>query len=195
VGIVGSGLDVVYPQRNRALWDEVAERGVLLSEAPLGAPPERWRFPARNRIVAALASVVVVVESHARGGSLLTAEQAVLRDRPVLAVPGSIFSPASAGANALIADGAAPARDTRDVLVALGLAGAGPVRPCREGLAGEIVAVDDRRALDALGFEPANLDELALRSGLDLGRLAAAIDRLERSGHITQERGLVHRAR
>ena len=72
IAVVGSGLDVVYPRRNAALWREVERRGVLLGEAPLGAPPERWRFPARNRMIAAIADVVVVVESRDAGGSMHT---------------------------------------------------------------------------------------------------------------------------
>src|SRR5262249_15322114 len=90
VGVVGSRLDVVYPKSHRRLWDDVAAAGVLLSEAPLGAPPEPWRFPARNRILAALSDVVVVVESHAAGGSMHTVRAAVDRGIPVMAVPGSV---------------------------------------------------------------------------------------------------------
>ncbi|HEX2273548.1 MAG TPA: DNA-processing protein DprA, partial [Acidimicrobiales bacterium] len=95
VAVVGSGLDVVYPRRHARLWAGVASSGLLLSEAPLGARPEPWRFPVRNRIIAALAEVVVVVESPSRGGSLHTVDAAVARDRPVMAVPGSVRSPAS----------------------------------------------------------------------------------------------------
>ncbi|MPY94618.1 MAG: DNA-protecting protein DprA [Acidimicrobiia bacterium] len=192
VGVVGSGPDVVYPRRNRWLWDSIAARGVLLGEAPLGAPPERWRFPARNRIVAALASVVVVVESHIAGGSLITAEQAAVRCREVLAVPGSVLSPASTGANALLAAGVGPARDTQDILVALGLGGSSTRLPVVEERPAD---PDQASVLDALGWEPARLDELAMRTGLALGRLAAAIDGLERSGIVERARGVVLRAR
>ncbi|MFN2607419.1 MAG: DNA-processing protein DprA, partial [Acidimicrobiales bacterium] len=107
VAVVGSGLDVVYPRRHGRLWAEVAERGLMLSEAPLGTRPEPWRFPVRNRVIAALADVVVVVESHHRGGSVHTVEAAQARDRQVMAVPGSVRSPASALPNALLADGCA----------------------------------------------------------------------------------------
>lgn len=120
IGVVGSGLDVVYPRANRGLWDEVAERGLLLSEVPTTFKPKRWRFPARNRLIAALAHGVVVVESHERGGALSTVDEALQRDRPVLAVPGSVLSPASRGTNALLVDGAGPVRDAVDVLAALG---------------------------------------------------------------------------
>ena len=124
VAVVGSGLDVVYPRRHAELWAAVGRRGVLLSESPLGTPPEPWRFPVRNRVIAALAEVVVVVESHSRGGSRYTVDAADERGRTVMAVPGSVRSPASAYTNALLADGCPPVRDATDVLVALGLSSA-----------------------------------------------------------------------
>src|SRR5205823_12975808 len=121
VGVVGCGLDVIYPPRHRQLWRQVAERGALLGEAPLGARPEPWRFPARNRILAALADAVVVVESHAAGGSNHTVAAAIDRSVPVLAVPGPVTSPASQGTNRLLAEGCHPATSADDVLVAIGL--------------------------------------------------------------------------
>ena len=121
IGVVGSGLDVPYPTVNAGLWSAVAARGVLLSEAPPGAPPSAWRFPARNRMIAALADIVVVVESRAAGGSMLTVREAAGAGRQVMAVPGSVASPASEGTNQLIYDGCCPVRDALDVLIALGL--------------------------------------------------------------------------
>src|SRR5947208_8419119 len=134
VAVVGSGLDVVYPRAHARLWAHVAEAGVVLSEAPLGARPEAWRFPARNRILAALADVVVVVESHASGGSMHTVRAAEERGKLIMAVPGSVRNPASAGTNKLLSEGLPPARDTDDVLAAVALATAG--RPPRAAWAG-----------------------------------------------------------
>src|SRR5439155_3892513 len=108
IGVVGSGLDVIYPKAHAGLWDAVARAGVLLSEAPLGAAPEPWRFPARNRIIAALGSVVVVVESREQGGSLHTVSEASRRNVPVMAVPGPVRSAASTGTNVLPAAGQWP---------------------------------------------------------------------------------------
>ena len=122
VAVVGTGLDIVYPISNRALWGRVAERGVIFSESALGTRAHPGVFPARNRIIAALSDVVVVVESHAGGGSLYTAEAAARRSIPVCAVPGSVRSPASMGTNALLVDGCTPVRDATDVLVAISLA-------------------------------------------------------------------------
>ena len=122
VAVVGTGLDIVYPISNRALWSRVAERGVVFSESALRTRAHPGVFPARNRIIAALSDVVVVVESHAGGGSLYTAEAAARRSIPVCAVPGSVRSPASMGTNALLVDGCTPVRDATDVLMAVSLA-------------------------------------------------------------------------
>jgi DNA processing protein len=186
VGVVGSGLDVVYPKANARLWATVEERGALLTEAPLGARPQRWRFPARNRIIAALADVVVVVESHAAGGSLLTVGEAIARDHPVMAVPGPVRSSASHGTNALLADGAAPARDAADVLTALGLlaetnrATPDPRPPPADG---------DQEVLEALGWQPATVEQLAARVDGGLGAAAMALERLLADGWVDEHGG------
>lgn len=186
VAVVGSGLDVVYPTRNARLWQGVAGRGLVLSEAPLGARPEPWRFPARNRIIAALAHVLVVVESARAGGSMHTVRAALDRGVPVMAVPGSIRSPASAGTNLLLVDGVAPVTDVTDVLVALDLenAGRGLAPDHRPAPAGDEVAV-----LDALGWEPASLDLVLRRTGLRPPAAAVALSSLERHGWIACDQG------
>jgi len=184
--VVGSGHDVVYPRANRRLWRRVGDTGTLLSEAPLGARPEPWRFPARNRIIAALAQVVVVVESHRAGGSMHTVEAADARGRPVMAVPGPVVSPASAGTNRLVADGCAPVLEVDDVLVALGLEGsstsAGADRRPRPD-------ADAAAVLDALGFAPASLDQLVARSQLRPTAVALALAQLEEQGWVTNTNG------
>ena len=181
VAVVATGLDVVYPRRHRALWERVAGAGVVLTEAPLGTAPERWRFPARNRIIAALADVVVVVESHAAGGSLITVLEALDRDRPVMAVPGPIRSPASAGTNRLLYDGLAPVCDAGDVLVELGLHAEVTARGADATAA---VPTEVAPILDALGWEPATLDSLVTRTGQPPGEVAVALSRLERDGLV-----------
>jgi DNA processing protein len=174
VGVVGNGLDAPYPARHRELWAEVAQRGLLLGEAPAGVEPSAWRFPARNRIIAALADLVIVVESHAKGGSMHTVEEAIARDVEVMAVPGSVRSPAAAGTNRLLQDGCAPVLGADDVLLALGLTPGGRRRtvlpPPPDG--------DASVVLEALGGEPATLDHLAVRTALPLDRLSLALHRL-----------------
>lgn len=186
VGVVGSGLDVVYPRRHARLWDDVARAGLLLTEAPPGARPEPWRFPARNRLLAALADVVVVVESHAAGGSMLTVNEAVGRDRPVMAVPGPVVSPASAGTNELLASGAHVARDAGDVLTVLGLE-AGSRRPTAEHRPAPSAA--DAAVLDALGWQAATTEEVATAAGVDLAAAAVALERLAAAGWVSATGG------
>ena len=106
VAVVGNGPDAPYPRVHAALWAEVCARGVLLSEWPPGTAPEPFRFPLRNRILAALSEVLVVVESRERGGSLITAQAAIERSVDVMAVPGSVRNRAAAGTNQLLRDGA-----------------------------------------------------------------------------------------
>lgn len=190
VGVVGSGLDVIYPVRHRNLWAEVRTRGLLLSEAPLGARPAAWRFPARNRIIAGLAHLVVVVESHAAGGSLHTVKEAADRSIQVMAVPGSVRVASCAGTNQLLADGCAPVRDTTDVLVALGLSATT-----------RAVATDRRTPPDATGttvleafdWEAATLEHLAVRTGLALPELAMTLQSLLDAGWIHTDGGWYER--
>jgi DNA processing protein len=131
VAVVAGGLDRPYPPSHAGLTTRVARSGVVLSTAPIGTPVERWRFPHRNRLLAALSDVVVVVEAHHAGGALSTARAAEARGVLVGAVPGSIRSPASAGTNDLLADGCFPVRDVTDVRAALGLMLAGGPRAAR----------------------------------------------------------------
>ncbi|HUF32796.1 MAG TPA: DNA-processing protein DprA [Acidimicrobiales bacterium] len=181
VAVVATGLDIAYPRRHASLWAEVAAAGAVLSEYPLGTTVEPWRFPARNRIIAGLADVVVVVESPARGGSMHTVEAALARDRAVMAVPGSVRSPASVGTNGLLSSGATPARDAADVLVALGMASRAPVRDRPDPPGGDAGAV-----LDALGGDPATMEQLAGRLDVPLGPLAVHLAALESSGWVVR---------
>lgn len=190
VGVVATGLDVIYPARHRELWSQVARKGWLVSEAPPGTQPERWRFPARNRIIAALADIVVVVESHQAGGALYTVDEADERSVQVMAVPGSVRSPASAGTNALLAEGRAPARDAADVLLALGMSGA---LAAREVESRPPPSPEDAAVLDHLGWQPTGLDQMVLRSGLGVVPTAAALGRLVDAGWVTEAGGWYER--
>lgn len=163
----------------------------------MGAGALPWRFPARNRIIAALSEVVVVVESHVTGGALHTVDEALRRDRQALVVPGSVRSPASAGTNALLHEGLGPARDGTDVLIALGLSAATPgdamghdSAPGRSDLGRA-----DADLLDLVGDTPVSVDQLAARSGLALGDLAVRLMNLEHRGWVVRSGGWVERVR
>ena len=129
VAVLGSGIDVCYPEENRPILDEIlAEGGAVVSEYPPGTPPDRWRFTARNRIIAAMSSAVVVVEAAKTGGALITARLAAEIGRPVFVVPGDVDRPASEGCNLLIRDGANPVLGAADLIEELSLSLGPPVR-------------------------------------------------------------------
>jgi DNA processing protein len=188
VAVVAGSLSDPYPQRHARLWRRVAHAGAVISEAPIGAADLTWRFPQRNRIIAAVSEVVVVVECHTSGGSLHTVAAAVRRSIPVTAVPGSIRSPASAGTNGLLADGCAVIRDVTDVLVALGLRRVGSVRPTEPQ---SLPLLDPTAAavLDALGWERCTVEVLLTRTGLAVDACAAALERLAQLGALVGSGG------
>lgn len=190
IGVVACGLDVVYPRRNKELWAAVASRGVLLSERPLGSPPEQWRFASRNRVIAAFGDVVVVVESHARGGAVITAREAMAQGRTVQAVPGSLRSPASAGCHDLLADGAALCRDADDVLTAIGMSPGGRRSATEQRPA---PSPHGCLVLDALAWQPATLEQVVIRTGLSISDAVVAIADLVEGGWLVDRRGWLER--
>jgi DNA processing protein len=185
VGVVAGGLDRPYPQRHERLWERVASSGVIVSESPAGVPTEKWRFPVRNRLLAALSDVVIVVESRHYGGSRHTVDAAISRGIPVGAVPGSIRSATSEGTNALLADGAFPVCSAGDILVALALEGASVAIPHKAGrrpTSAEPIQEVDRLVYGTLTADPAPLDELVRVTGVDLAELCGSLERLAQAG-------------
>jgi DNA processing protein len=187
IAVVGNGPDKAYPAVHRDLWQQVCTEGLLISEWPPGVAPDAYRFPMRNRILAALSEVVVVVESRESGGSLSTVREAVIRDIPVMAVPGSLHTRASAGTNQLLCDGATPVTCTDDVLVALGLHSQ---RRSDQGF-------DPRPPMDSVGASilarcrigPQTLDDLCQELDLPVGTVALGLARLERDGWLADSGG------
>ncbi len=185
--VVGNGLDAPYPRINAELWDDVARHGLLLSEWPPGAAPEPFHFPMRNRIIAALSEVVVVVESRERGGSLITAQAAIERGIDVMAVPGSVNNRAAIGTNQLLRDGAAPVTGVEDVLLVLGLdnrrCGRSQYdpRPLPRGVDAEVLARCRR--------DPCTLEEVVVDLHLPMADAAMTLARLERTGWVQEAGG------
>ena len=188
VAILGSGIDVLHPPSNRRLIGEVAACGAVLSEYPPGTPPEPRRFPARNRIVAALSEAAVVVEGAFGSGSLITAELALELGRPVLAVPGPITSPLSEAPLGLISDGAGLVQGADDVLEALGLLGG-------EGATRSVpnLPETEQRALESVAGTPMTAESVALTSGLPPGEVLAALASLELRGLVRSVGGRYER--
>ena len=177
VAVLGTGVDIAYPAAHRPLHRRIASKGLLLSELEPGAGPTRGSFPRRNRIIAALADLTIVVEAGAKSGALITAGYAVEMGRAVAAVPGPIDAPQSAGANELLRDGAIVIASVADALALVGLTAP---------LAGErVVGSGDERAVwDALAAGSFDLDSLATRAALPARRCMAAVTALEIAGAI-----------
>jgi DNA processing protein len=133
VAVLGSGIDICYPKENEVIYRQiVATDGAILSEYPAGTPPDRWRFPARNRILAAISAAIVVVEAAATGGALITARLGAEMGRPVFVVPGDVDREMSEGCNRLIRDGAHPVLGSADLVEELSLV-VGPPAPVTSG--------------------------------------------------------------
>lgn len=186
-GVLGCGLDVLYPAAHSRLRERVFARGAFLTELPPGTQPEPWHFPARNRIIAGCARLVVVVEAAPRSGSLITARCATEAGRDVGAVPGPVLGEQSAGTNALLKDGAILVRDAADVLRELPDADLARLRPAVRPEVGGAPATpadpDAARVLLALdAVEPRPADELSAVTGLSAARLSAALVLLELEG-------------
>ena len=179
VAVLGCGADTAYPAAHRSLWRRICEEGLVLSEQPPGAAPWRWTFPARNRIMAALAGMTVVVEAAARSGSLITADLAADLGRDLGAVPGPVSSRASAGPNGLLADGAHLVRDAQDVLDAMLGPGVAPID--RSGPALEPLLAE---ALGAIEGGESSCDGVAAALGVAGAEAAAALARLELLGYV-----------
>ncbi len=173
--VLGSGVDVVSPPRNRALYESIAKHGVIVSEFAPGVRPERHHFPRRNRIIAALAGDVIIVEASRKSGALITAEFALDLGREVHAVPGPVDRPNSAGTNRLIADGA-------QIVLEIAAAGA----------TGETVALPEdpelRQILLALPEAPVTVDEAATLVGQPAERIGPLLTMLEIRGYLTASR-------
>lgn len=175
IAVLGTGADIAYPTRNRALYEAIAARGLLLSEFPLGTPPAAANFPRRNRILSGLARGVLVVEAAVSSGSLITARLAGEQGRDVFAIPGSIHSPLSKGAHALIKQGAKLVESAADVLAELGLPATATVASAAPGDAGLLVH---------LGHDACNVDQLVSRSGLTADTVSAILLQLELEGKV-----------
>jgi DNA processing protein len=184
VAVLACGPDRAYPRRHRRLREQVAERGVVLSELPPGTQAQRWSFPARNRIMAGLARLTLVVEAADPSGSLITADFARDLGRAVAAVPGRVTARMAAGTNGLLRDGAVPVTSTEDVLDELYGVGGRPERAAAEG---RPVPIDAglREVLEAVEAG-AGVDEIVRRTGSSAAGVRAALGRLEAEGHVVR---------
>jgi DNA processing protein len=190
LAVLGNGVDRIYPHGNRALSEEIIFRGALISEFPLGTPPRRENFPQRNRIIAALCMGTLVIEAARRSGSLITARLAGDHNRELFAIPGSIHNPLSRGCHELIRQGAKLTETVADILSELNFSAffdRGRRAPASRDSGAEPAAGMDKEhkiLLDALGFDPADLDMLVVRTGFKAEAVSSMMLILELEGHV-----------
>jgi len=193
LAVLGTGLDVVYPTENRKLYDRITDSGAVISELPLGTPPDPGNFPVRNRLISGLALGVVVVEATAKSGSLITARMALEQGRQVFAVPGPVDREGVAGPHRLIKEGAKLVERAGDIIEELApmvnprIAG-GPIRPPSGGEVGPGTPLDERerKIWDLLGVEPFHIDIIARQVGISVAQTAEGLLRLELMGLVKQ---------
>ncbi len=179
IGVVGTGLDKVYPAANLDLAHALASQGALVSEFPLGTPPLAANFPRRNRIISGMSVGCLVVEASLQSGSLITARLALEQGRDVFAIPGSIHAPQSKGCHALLKQGAKLVETAQDILEELGGL---PATPAGSQATQQCA---DSTLLEQIGFDPVDLDTLGARCGLTVSQLSAMLLTLELEGRIS----------
>jgi len=196
IAVVGTGLDIVYPARNQELAHQIAERGCLVSEYPLGTPSIASNFPRRNRIISGLSQGILVIEAAAQSGSLITARLAAEQGRDVFAIPGSIHSPLAKGCHQLIKQGAKLIETAEDILEELRVDLCNS-SPCNNNVTTAANLTDtcpiESKLLVQMGFEPVHPDELALRCNMEYGALTAQLVMLELDGHVEVVAGGLYR--
>jgi DNA processing protein len=181
IAVLGTGIDVIYPRRNAALAEQIAARGLIVSEFALGTAPAAHNFPRRNRLISGLARGCLVVEAAVASGSLITARSAAEQGREVFAIPGSIHSPFSKGCHALIKSGAKLVESAEDVLTELN-----GFKP--SGYAATTASRADHGEsvlLAHMGHDPVDVDFLCTRAGLSAEQVSSELLRLELDGRIT----------
>lgn len=195
VAVLGSGVDTIYPRENEDLVGRILGRGAVISEYPMGAPPEARNFPRRNRLISGLSRGVLVVEAGLKSGALITAEYAADQDREVFAVPGDVARGLSHGTNRLIQQGAKLVQSVEDILVEFGDRGPvsrrGDTQAELPGLT-PVLGREERRVFDLLGREPLHVDELAEKAGMDVSRLLGYLLQLQMKRLVREHPGKLY---
>lgn len=184
VAVLGSGVDIVYPRENKVLYDNLVEKGLVMTEFSPGTRPEPGNFPIRNRIISGLSKGIIVVEAQKRSGALITADAALEQGRDVFAVPGAITSSLSEGCNNLIKQGACLVTCYQDILQEYYEFTPKAVRQeCQEQ---ELLLLDTEEELviQCIGYDPSHMDEILSATGLSVGQLSTILLQLELRGLI-----------
>src|SRR5687768_1433029 len=187
IGVLGSGVDKIYPPEHRALAEKMMGSGAILSDYAPGTPPDASNFPPRNRIISGLSLAVVVIEAAETSGALITAEFAAEQGREIFAVPGSILAPQSKGTNKLIQNGALPLLTPADLMQALDLTRMGAQKSARKILPSDET---EARVLGVLGDEPMHVDDIRQQADLPIEKISATLALMELKGMVRQVGGM-----
>lgn len=188
IAVLGNGIDVIYPSKNRELYERIAEHGAILTEYPLQSKPEFYHFPHRNRIISGLSLGVLVVEAHEKSGSLITAGFAAEQGKELFAVPGNISQLGSRGTNRLIADGAYLAQDVDDILLRIQTIKERITKHAETQIRHD-VSDEEQAILDLLAIEPRDAEDIAMILHADINEINATLTLLEMQGLITSSVG------
>jgi len=191
LAVLGSGVDQVYPPEHRDLAREVIEHGAIISDYPLGTPPDGSNFPPRNRIISGLSKAVIVVEAGQRSGALITTNYAVEQGREVFAVPGDIFANKSRGANQLIKKGAHPLLDPQDVLELLNMTQITEHKTARKVLPSNPT---EAKLFQVLGVEPLHVDDISSQIKLPVEEVTSTLALMELKGMVRKMAGMKYMA-
>ncbi len=187
IGVLGSGVDKIYPPEHRQLAERMETSGAVVSDYAPGTPPDASNFPPRNRIISGLSLAVVVIEAGETSGALITAEFAAEQGREVFAVPGSILAPQSKGTNKLIQQGALPLLSINDLMQALDLGRMGEHKTARK-----VIPADETEArlMNVLGPQPLHVDEIRNQTELPIEKVSATLALMELKGMVRQVGGM-----
>lgn len=191
IAVLGNGLDIIYPPEHRNLADEISRQGALISDYPLGTPPEGSNFPPRNRIISGLSKVIVVIEAGERSGALITASYAADQGKEVFAVPGKISAPSSKGSNLLIKQGAHPLLDPQDVLDILNMSLLEEQREVRKTLPSDPKEV---ALYQVVGDEPLHVDEICAQVKMPIEEVTSTLALMELKGMVRKTFGMKYMA-
>lgn len=187
IGVLGSGVDKIYPPEHRQMAEQMMQQGAILSDYAPGTPPDATNFPPRNRIISGLSLAVVVIEAGETSGALITAEFAAEQGREVFAVPGSILAPQSKGTNKLIQRGALPLLSINDLMQALNLTRMGDHKAARKAIPADET---EARVMRILGPEPLHVDEIRNQTELPIEKVSATLALMELKGMVRQVGGM-----
>lgn len=187
LAVLGNGVDLIYPYEHRRLAEKILQSGALISDYPLGTPPEASNFPPRNRIISGLSMAVVVVEAGDKSGALITANFAAEQGRDVFAVPGNINAPQSTGTNRLIQEGARPFLDVRDLLETLDLTMVTEQRVARKILPADAL---EAKLINVLADLPLHVDDISHQTDLPIATVTSTLALMELKGMVRQVGGM-----